>query len=344
MLNDIFNKSLKKQFKFIAEVGVHHNGDIDLAKKYIEEAKNSGADAVKFQTYKASSIVTKNAPSYWDLKMNPIKSQHELFSKNDKFWKGEFEILKNYSDKIGIEFLSTPFDFESAKFLNDLMNVFKISSSDLNNKPFIQYITSFNKPIFLSTGASTIDEISETLNWIKKENKICLLHCVLNYPTSDTDANLKRISTLRNKFTNVPIGYSDHTLPNNLEVLEIAYLLGSSVIEKHFSLNKKEKGNDHFHSLDPNDLKSFKNKIKKIDEIIGDGKDNIDNQIKSRTNARRSCVSNKFINKNQLITEEMITFKRPGYGIKPKDLSKLIGKKAIVDIPEDTTITNDMII
>ncbi len=344
MLEDIFNISTNiSNFKFIAEVGVHHNGSIDLAKKYIDEAKKSGADAVKFQTYKASTLVTRKATSYWDLEMNPIKSQHELFSKNDKFWKNEFIELKEYSDKADIEFLSTPFDFESAKFLNDLMNVFKISSSDLNNKPFIQYISDFNKPIFLSTGASTIEEIKSTISWLKLDNEICLLHCVLNYPTNDSDANLMRIKTLKNNFKNIPIGYSDHTLPNNLDVLVTSYLLGSSVIEKHFSLNKTEKGNDHFHSLDSNDLKEFKRRISKINKIIGNGGDNIHNQNISRINARRSCVSTRHINKNQIIQENMITFKRPGNGIEPKDLSKLIGKRAIVEIPDDTTITLEMI-
>ena len=331
--------------KIIAEIGVHHEGKIDLAKKYIDFAKESGADAVKFQSYKAETITTKSAPSYWDLKMNPIKSQFQLFSQNDKFWKKEFEHLKLYSDSIGIEFLSTPFDFESAKFLSELCNVFKVSSSDLNNKPFIEYLCSFNKPIFLSTGAAYDNEISETLSWINSKNiyDICLLHCVLNYPTERKHANLNRIKFLKEKFKDCIIGYSDHTLPENLNCLISSVLLGSRVIEKHFSLDKNLSGNDHFHSFDPSDLKRFKKIISNFLVLLGDGSASVNTQEISRKNARRSCVSFGLIKKNSLITREMITFKRPGIGVQPKEIDKIIGKKAKFDIEDDTTIQFDML-
>ena len=153
----------------IAEAGVNHEGSMDLAKRLIREAKTGGADAIKFQTYKADTIASKNSPSYWDTSKESITSQHELFKKYDKFWKDEFYELKNYCDEIGIEFMSTPFDKESAEFLNDLMNVFKISSSDITNKPFIEFICDFGKPIILSTGASSLDEINDAVTWIKSK-------------------------------------------------------------------------------------------------------------------------------------------------------------------------------
>lgn len=345
LINNSFNHKILIP-KIIAEIGVHHNGDINLAKKYIEFAKEGGADAVKFQTYKASSLTTKAAKSYWDLKKNPIDTQFKLFSQNDKFWKREFEILKTFSDNNDIEFLSTPFDFESAKFLNDLMDVFKISSSDLNNKPFIEYISSFNKPIILSTGASLIKEIEDSISWIEKKSDIryCLMHCVLNYPTLNKHANLSRIKILKNKFKKALIGYSDHTLPiENLDVLISSYILGAKIIEKHFTLNKLENGNDHFHSIDINDLKFLRKKLNLISEILGTGNDEIEIQKISRENARRSCVSNKEIKKGQVITYEMLTFKRPGTGIPPKDAYKIIGKKSKITIKEDTTIIQEMI-
>jgi len=231
-LIEIFNGKKSNIPYIIAEAGVNHEGDMKLAKRLINEAKEGGAHAIKFQTYKAETIASKNSPSYWDLNQEPTTSQYELFKKYDKFWKKEFEELKNYCDKAGIEFLSTPFDIESAKFLSELMDVFKISSSDITNKPFIEYICDFGKPIILSTGASCLNEIKEAVSWIEtKGNQVALLHCVLNYPTKDTDANLGMIKGLYKAFPNHIIGYSDHTLPKDMKVLEIAHLLGAKIIE-----------------------------------------------------------------------------------------------------------------
>ena len=347
MIREIFfeKKTLKIKIpKIIAEIGVHHDGNLELAKKYIDKAYENGADAVKFQSYKASTIATKKAASYWDLKKNPIKSQYKLFSQNDKFWKKEFEELKTYSDKIGIEFLSTPFDSESAYFLNDLCDVFKISSSDLNNKPFIELISNFKKPILLSTGASSLNEINTTIKWIKKSgvHNICLLHCVLNYPTEDDYANLNRIKILQEEFKNCIVGYSDHTLPKDFKVLISSYLLGAKVIEKHFSINKSLPGNDHFHSFDSNDLNFFKSLLVEYDTILGVGDDDLESQKISRLNARRSCVSKGNIKAGSIITEQMITFKRPGHGVQPKDMDKLIGKISLIDIQDDTTLLLEM--
>ena len=210
----------------IAEAGVNHEGSMDIARRLIDEAALGGADAIKFQTYKAGTLASKHSPAYWDTSKEPTPSQYELFKKHDSFWKGEFENLKKHCDQAGIAFMSTPFDVESAKFLNDMMDVFKISSSDLTNRPFIEFMCDFKKPIIMSTGAASLAEIAEAVSWIEaKGNPLALLHCVLNYPTMDENAALGMIPALVRHFPQHVIGYSDHTLPNDMKVLEVATLL-----------------------------------------------------------------------------------------------------------------------
>ena len=219
----------------IAEAGVNHEGSMDIARRLIDEAAEGGADAIKFQTYKAATLASKDSPAYWDTSKEPTRSQYELFKRHDSFWKNEFEALKKHCDAAGIAFLSTPFDVESAHFFNDLMDVFKISSSDITNKPFIRILCDFRKPILLSTGAAHLHEITEAVEWIEeKGNKLALLHCVLNYPTADENAALGMIPALKRHFPQHVIGYSDHTLPQDMHILETATLLGARVLEKTF--------------------------------------------------------------------------------------------------------------
>lgn len=321
----------------IAEAGVNHDGNIDLAKRLIDEAKEGGADAIKFQTYKAEKIAVRNSPAYWDLTKEPISTQFQLFKKHDSFWKSEFDLIADYCKKADIEFLSTPFDTESAVFLNDLMDVFKISSSDLNNKPFIEFLCKFGKPIILSTGASFLSEVQETTKWIQSHgNSLGLLHCVLNYPTEDKNANLSRISELKRNFPNLVIGYSDHTLPGSMKNLELATLLGARIIEKHFTYDKSLPGNDHYHAMDKHDLRSFRVLLSELDLLLGDPEIYpISDEKLSRKNARRSLVAGTHIKNGATITSEMITWKRPANGIDPRDYDLLIGRTALVDINED---------
>ena len=338
------NDNYLKNPYVIAEAGVNHEGSMEIAKKLIHDAKEGGADGIKFQTYKAELIASKNSPSYWDLSKESTKSQYDLFKKYDSFWKNEFEELKKYCDKSNIEFLSTPFDLESATFLNDLMDVYKISSSDITNKPFIKFISDFNKPILLSTGASTIDEIRLAKSWInEKLSPLVLLHCVLNYPTKNYNANLGMIKHLKKEFPNNIIGYSDHTLPQNMKICEIANLLGARVIEKHFTHDKSLKGNDHYHAMDKYDLKKFVKNINYNFEIIGKTKIELDsNQEISRQNARRSLVANKLIKKNKKIELSDLTFKRPASGISPSEIDLVIGRITKSDIEEDSIIKWNM--
>lgn len=256
---------MKKPY-LIAEIGVNfydtaaaeHITPMESAKKYITAAKEAGADAVKFQAYKADTIVSKNSPAYWDLSQEPTKTQYELFQKHDGFEKKDYQELYQYCTNKDIDFICTPFDFQSADFLEDMVDIYKISSSDLSNLSFVKHIAKKGKAIYLSVGASYLSEIEEAVRIIKKEGcqEICLLHCVLSYPCSYEDANLSMIQTLKTVFPDLKAGYSDHTKPDSsMAVLSAAYLLGAEVIEKHFTLDKTLKGNDHYHSADPSDLK-----------------------------------------------------------------------------------------
>jgi N-acetylneuraminate synthase len=324
----------------IAEAGVNHEGSMDIAKRLVDEAKEGGADAIKFQTYKADTLASKHSPAYWDTSKEPTLSQHELFSKHDKFWKNEMVELKEYCDKVGIEFMSTPFDIESAIFLNDLMSVYKISSSDITNKPFIQFMCSFNKPIILSTGASQLWEIQEAVSWIEGfGNPLALLHCVLNYPTPDENANLGMIKGLKRAFPDKLIGYSDHTLPRDMKVCEMATLLGSVIIEKHFTHDKTLPGNDHYHAMDKEDLKIFRRSLDRTFSILGNFKvDALDKEEPARLNARRSLVAARDIPVDKVIELADLTFKRPAHGISPRCIDDLLGKTAKQAISEDTVL------
>jgi N-acetylneuraminate synthase len=346
---DLFNEckpydiAIKPPY-LIAEAGVNHEGSMSIAKRLIDEAKEGGADAIKFQTYKAETIASKDSPSYWDLSKEPTDSQYQLFKKYDRFWKNEFEILKKHCDRVGIEFISTPFDVESAAFLNDLMDVIKISSSDLNNKPFVEYLCSFGKPILLSTGASYLWEIEQTVEWIaKKVNKVALLHCVLNYPTDDANANLAMILDLRRKFPDKLVGYSDHTLPGDMKNIEVATLLGARIIEKHFTHDKTLPGNDHYHAMDKEDLKRFHVRLDKLFAILGkDRKQPLSNEEISRHNARRSLVAARHIPAGKKMEPQDVTWKRPAKGIDPRDYERLIGRQAKAAIKEDTVLQWNM--
>ena len=324
----------------IAEAGVNHEGSMDIARRLIDEAAEGGADAIKFQTYKAATLASKDSPAYWDTSKEPTKSQYELFKRHDSFWKNEFEALKKHCDAAGIAFLSTPFDVESAHFLNDLMDVFKISSSDITNKPFIRILCDFRKPILLSTGAAHLHEIVEAVEWIEeKGNKLALLHCVLNYPTMDENAALGMIPALVRHFPQHVIGYSDHTLPNDMKVLEVATLLGARILEKHFSHDKTLPGNDHYHAMDYKDLQLFRKNFDRTLSMIGEMKiEALASEEPARQNARRSLVASRDIPAGKVIDKDDLTWKRPAGGISPRNYYDVLGMVARADIEEDTVL------
>ncbi len=345
---------MKKPY-LIAEVGVNFYDTaknlnitpLAAAKMYIDEAKKNGADAVKFQSYKADTIVSKNSPAYWDLSKEPTATQHGLFQKHDGFNKEDYQILCDYSKTLDIDFMSTPFDFESADYLCNMIDIYKISSSDLSNIPFLKHIAKKGKPIYISTGAAYISEIEEALRIIKSEgcNDICLLHCVLSYPTKNEDANLNMIKHLKNIFPDVKIGYSDHTLPDNtMTILTAAYLFGAEIIEKHFTLDKSLPGNDHYHAMDPNDLKIAAENFKLLEVVGGQYyKTVLPCEMIPRREARRSLVLTRDIKSGEVIKNEDLSIKRPGIGIKPRDIDIVIGRAVNQDLKEDTVLMWEMI-
>ena len=331
----------------IAEIGVNHECSINLAKKMIRQAKKSGAHAVKFQSYKADKIASKNSPSYWDVREEKTNSQFNLFKKYDKFNFSDFKLLKKFCNKMKIDFLSTPFDNDVVNELNSLVPFFKVASADITNLPLLKKIAKTKKTVILSTGASNLNEIKNAYKYLKKNGtkNIVILHCILNYPTKNKDANLNMIIDLKEYFPNDFIGYSDHTKPDkDLNSIIISYILGARVIEKHFTYNKKLKGNDHYHSMDFIDLKKIVKKLLVVRELLGtiNSKTCLKEELISRKNARRSIYANKFIKKNKKIHENDLICKRPGMGISPLNFYKIIGKKAKKDIKKDDILKNNL--
>lgn len=355
---DTYYERIKKQgYYLIAEVGVNYyeiaeqNGltPLDGAKLMIAEASKAGADAVKFQTYKAETLVRVDSPGSWDRNDIPIETQYELFKLYDHFGVDEYRELAKCCVENGIEFMSTPFDSESVDYLDEFMNVYKISSSDISNIPLMTQIAKKNKPIIMSVGASDVEEIDSAVQLIKKYNdkQLTILHCVLEYPTPYEHANLSKIRSLVERYPDAIIGYSDHTKPDeNMDVLKTAYLYGAKVIEKHFTLDKNiKKKNDHFHSMDTADLAKAKAGIEFMKSISGSPELKcLDSEIHTRDSVRRSAVALVDIKKGEILSPEMIIFKRPGNGLSPKETESIIGKAAKADIKKDDVLRGDFFI
>tara|TARA_A100001015_G_scaffold90502_2_gene100792 strand:+ start:264 stop:1304 length:1041 start_codon:yes stop_codon:yes gene_type:complete len=324
----------KNKPTIIAEVGVNHGCDFKLAKKYISLANKANADAIKFQTYKADLIASKNSPAYWDLKEEKTTSQYKLFKKFDKFNFKEFKLLKKICDKKKIKFLTTIFDTENVDKYNKLIQVFKISSSDITNVPLLKKIGLKKKHVILSTGASTIKEINFALKILNlPKSKICLMHCVLNYPTNYEDANLNYISVLKKKFPGYLIGYSDHTKADkNLTTLITAYNCGAQIIEKHFSHNLRLKGNDHYHSMNYKKLNNFYNLMSVIEKLKGNFKKNLRKESNSIKFARRGIYIKQDILKNEKFTEKNLITLRPNMGIGAEKWYSVLGKRSKVKL------------
>lgn len=339
----------------IAELGVNFYDTarvegitpLEAAKKYIDEAKGAGIDAVKFQSYKAATIASRNSPAYWDTTKEPTQSQYELFTKFDSFNREEYEELCEYCRKVGIDFMSTPFDYASADYLEPMMDIYKISSSDLSNTPFLRHIARKGKPILLSVGASYLPEVEAAVRAMREEGcrDITLLHCVLSYPTKNCDANLAVIKTLKEKFPDVKVGYSDHTLPDeHMTILTTAFLYGAEVIEKHFTLDKTLQGNDHYHAGDPEDFRKAIGNFALICEVSGSPEKTVlPCEEIPRREARRSLVLTCDKKAGETITEEDLMPKRPGTGISPCDMEQVVGRRVKSDLPEDTVLTWDML-
>lgn len=329
----------------IAEAGVNHNGDINLAKKLIDAAKDAGADAVKFQTFKADCVVTKDADKadYQKKMTDEAESQYSMIKKLE-LTNDDFKYLFEYAEGKHILILSTPFDKKSVDLLCELgLPAFKISSGDITNIPLLRYIAKKEKPIILSTGMSTLGDIEGALNAIRNEGikHIILLHCVSNYPTKMENANLRAIKTLRQAFK-TPIGYSDHTLGIIAPIIAIS--LGACVIEKHFTLDRSLSGPDHKASLEPGELKEMIKYIKNVWVALGDGiKMPTKEEVVVKQIVRRSIVAKHNIKIGEIITEDMLDVKRPETGIKAKYWDNVVAKRAKVDIKANDILIWNMI-
>jgi len=315
----------------IAEIGVNHEGSMDQAKRLIELVKEGGADAAKFQSYKADTLASKDSPAYWDISKETTLSQHQLFQEYDKFGPAEYTALAEHCRKTGVDFISTPFDDAAIEFLDPLVPFFKVASADLTNVPFLRKVAAKGKPIVLSTGASTLAEIDSAVDVLTRAQcqQIVLLHCILNYPTEHANAHLRMISGLQRAYPDRLIGYSDHTLPDDaMTSLVAALLLGSVVIEKHFTHDKTLPGNDHYHAMDVHDLSRFVALVDHIHTLLGpeDLKAPIATEEISRRNARRSIVLARDLTAGHRLEATDLTYKRPGTGVSPLHWDTVIGR------------------
>lgn len=313
----------------ITEAGSNHDGELETAKRLVKAAKDAGADAIKFQTFKAEKFAS---PQYAK-EMYKTLEKHELKTE----WHAE---IKKYADELGIIFLSTPFDEGSVDLLDEIgVPAFKVASGDLTHLPLLEHIAGKGKPMIVSTGGANLGEVEEAINTIKnrQNNRIVLTHCVSNYPTKVEDANIRAMITLRDAF-HLPVGYSDHSLGSLVSLAAVA--LGACIIEKHFTFDRSLPGPDHPFAMEPDELKEMIIQIRNTEKALG-------SPIKKRTKsedgvykrARRSIFARRNIPKGTKITQDMVAILRPSVGVQPKFLDKVIGRKSKVDIKARASIT-----
>ncbi len=332
----------------IAEAGVNHEGSLRKALDYVDAAAACGADMIKFQSYKAETLASKNSPAYWDRSKEAADSQYALFKRYDSLDVADYEQLKQRCDEKGILFATTPFDLRFADALDHLMVLYKIASADITNNFLLERVASKGKPILLSTGASTVGEIEAAVALLQNAGaqEIGLLHCILQYPTPPENAHLRVIKHLSNVFPELTIGWSDHVPPvGGCLAALAAWMLGASIIEKHFTLDKSLPGNDHYHAMDPDDVVAFRAQTTSIAAMLGEGRKRVfPCEEPARKQARRSLVAARAIPRGAPITEDVLIAKRPGTGIAPANAQLLLGRAALVDIAADDVLTWDMFI
>lgn len=327
----------------IAEIGVNHEGDIDRAIGLVELAASGGANCAKFQTYTADELAVKDSPAYWDTTKESTVSQHELFSKFRPFTQVEYSKIASHCKGLGLDFASTPFSVGALGMLRPMIPFVKIASADITNIPLIRAAAKTALPIVLSTGASDMWEIALALSELERAGAedVSIMHCVLNYPTRPENANLAMISSLRATFPELIVGYSDHTeAVSSLPALEVAYELGAEIIEKHFTDNPLEQGNDHYHAMTSDQLMKFRESIQMKSVLKGKAthKHSIPGESIARLNARRSIVPTRRLSPGELITPEMLACKRPGSGISPMHWDNIIGMRVLLEIEIDSPL------
>lgn len=323
----------------IAEAGVNHNGSLEMAKKMVDTAKACGVDIVKFQTAKLDSLVSKSAhmADYQKKNTGVEESQKDMLKKLLLDF-DEFVELASYCNAVGIRFLSTPFDIESVKFLNDFQDIWKVPSGEITNYPYLVEIGKTKKKVILSTGMADMDEIRAAINVLKEHGTedITILHCTTEYPAPIRDVNLNVMNSMREAF-GFSVGYSDHT--QGIEVALAAVALGATVIEKHFTLDRNLPGPDHKASLEPDELMAMVNSIRKVELSLGSSeKRPSEVEMKNRLVARKSIVAKTTIKAGDFLTENNITTKRPGLGVNPMRWNEVLGTKAVRNFEEDELI------
>lgn len=332
MLNNLHKSTL-----IIAEIGVNHNGSVEIAKKMIKSASECGVDAVKFQTFITENLVTENAKTatYQEENTNE-NSQFEMLKKLELSFE-DFKELKEYALKHNVMFISSPFDIESVDLLEKLdVPLYKLGSGELTNFELIDYVQKTDKPMIISSGMASLEEIKETYDFIDNKENLMILHCITGYPTSFEEANLNFIKTLQAEF-DVPIGFSDHSPGIELPIAAVA--LGACVVEKHFTLDKTLEGPDHKASLNPAEFKAMVEAIRHVEVAMGDGVRKFsENELEIKKVARKSIVLNENVSKGTIIKRSMLSIKRPGTGINPKHINEIIGKESITNLKSGTPI------
>ncbi len=323
----------------IAEAGVNHNGSFEIAKKLVDAAKLAGADCVKFQTFKTDNLVSANADkAEYQKKATGDDSQKDMLKKLELSYE-QFVELKKYCEEVGITFLSTPFDLESIDFLEGFdMPFWKIPSGEVTNLPYLIAVARTKRPVIMSTGMCDLQDIEDAIKVLKDNgtSEISLLHCNTEYPTPFEDVHLKAMEVIKEKFQ-VEVGYSDHTEGIAIPIAAVA--MGATIIEKHFTLDKKMEGPDHKASLEPNELKCMIDAIRNVEKAIGMAEKRVSaSEQKNISVARKSIVAKRFIPEGEVLSEENLTIKRPGSGISPMKWFDVIGTKATKDFEEDELI------
>ncbi len=344
---NIDNKTINKTSPvfIIAEAGVNHNGNLEMAKDLIKKAAACGADCIKFQTFKAERVVTINAPKakYQMSTTDKTESQLDMLKKIELRPEDHAE-LKEITEGLDMVFLSTPYNFEDIDILENIgVSAYKVASGQIVELPFLRKIAAKGKPVLLSTGMATLDEIDEALATILEtgNEKVILLQCTTNYPSKIEDANLRVIPAFQSEF-NALTGYSDHTVGEEAAISAVA--LGARVIEKHFTLDKKLQGPDHSSSMMPDEFNTFVRKLRRVETALGSAiKTPTEIEKENAVGMRRSIVASRNIKKGATINEESITFKRPANGLSPRFYDTITGKKAARDIVIDELIQKDMI-
>lgn len=333
---------MKKPIIIIAEAGVNHNGDLSLAKKLIDAAADAGADLVKFQTFSADRLVTQQAKKadYQSVTTGHTESHHQMLTRLELGANMHHELIAHCALR-NIEFFSTGFDVESIDFLISLgINHFKIPSGEITNLPYLRHIGQFSKSVILSTGMSTLSDIEAAIDVLEQagtaRSLITVLHCTTEYPTPMAEVNLRAMQSIQASF-GVAVGYSDHTA--GIEVAIASAVLGATVIEKHFTLNRKLPGPDHKASLEPDELKTMVSSIRNIEIALGDGiKRLTPSEERNKLVARKSLVAGKAIKEGEVLSADNITAKRPGTGISPMNWDVVMGRKAVRDFAIDELI------